>query len=76
MGDVNKERLSHWKCEVRGPKRTYSPQLPAASHFLSTRLWRFVSWLMGMDHGYGLRCVCSSAALKDTGAKHLRTSTR
>lgn len=75
MGDVNKEQLSLWKCEVRGPEGTYNPQLPTTSHFLSAILWRFVPRLMGTGHRCGLLAVCSSAALKDAGAKHLGAST-
>lgn len=74
MGDVNKEQLSLWKCEVRGPEGMYSPQLPTTSHFLSTSLWRFVPWLTGIGHQRGLLDVCSSAVLKGTGAKHLGAS--
>ena len=63
MGDVNKEQLSLWKCEVRGPKGMCSPQLPTASPFLSPSSRRFVRWLTGVGHRCGLLAVCVQALL-------------
>lgn len=42
----------------------WHPQLPKASHFLSTSLWRFVSWFTGMGHRCGFLDAYSSAALR------------